>query len=131
MGGPKKGGRPKPSTWGMTQLYMRMFGYMKITWPKTKHGKVKSELTSWNAFQKLVESKYWKGIVLQLSKKYSNKLVRRSLEREREKFIRQMLGKEKRFRNNFYKNVVRRKGKDALIKYFFTKKEDYTLRTKR
>ena len=100
-----------------------MITYMKITWPKTKHGKVKSELTSWNAYQKLVESDHWEGIVMQLSKKYKGRF--------KQKFIDQMLGESNTYRKSFYKNVVRRKGKDGLINWLFTKKEDYTHRLKR
>jgi len=123
MGKPKRTGRPRLSHWGMTQLYIRLAGYMKIKFiddKKNKTTKIKSELTIWNAYQKLTESKHWEGIVRQLYKKSKNK----------ELHINRLLGheddEEGRTReywcNKFYTNNVKRRGKDALINYLSIKK---------
>ena len=107
----------------MTQLYIRLTGYMKIKFiddKKNKTTKIKSELTIWNAYQKLTESKHWEGIVRQLYKKSKNK----------ELHINRLLGyeddEEGRTRedwcNKFYTNNVKRRGEDALINYLSIKK---------
>ena len=120
MGSKSKGGRPKLSQWGMAQLYIRLAGYMKITFPKTKSGKIKSNLTMWNAYQKLTESKYWAGIVRQIYKRSRNK------ELHINRLLNQEVDEEGRSQdywcNKFYTNNVKRRGKDALINYLFIKK---------
>ena len=118
--GLKKGGRPKLSHWGMTQLYIRLGGYMKITYPKTESGKVKSELTMWNAFKKLIESKHWDGIVRQIYKRSSNKQlhINRLLNKEDDEEGRN----QDYWCNKFYTNNVKRRGKDKLINYLSVKK---------
>ena len=120
MGSKKIGGRPKLSQWGMTQLYIRLFGYMKITYPKTKTGKIKSKLTAWNAYQKLTESKHWEIIVKQLYKRSKNKElhINRLLSFEDDEEGRNCVY----WRNKFYTNNVKRRGKDALINYLSIKK---------
>ena len=127
MGSKKRGGRPKLSQWGMTQLYIRLAGYMKITYSKT--GKVKSELTMWNAFKKLTESKHWDGLVKQIYKHHKHK----------ERFINQLTMKEEDERGNnksyycnkFYTHIIKRRGKDAFINHIFTKPGDFVHRIKR
>jgi len=118
MGAKSRGGRPKLSQWGMTQLYIRLGGYMKITYSKS--GKVKSELTMWNAFKKLTESKHWDGIVKQIYKRSSNKElhINRLLNKEDDEEGRS----QDYWCNKFYTNNVKRRGKDKLINYLSVKK---------
>ena len=120
MGSKSKSGRPKLSQWGMTQLYIRLAGYMKITFPKTKTGKIKSNLTAWNAYQKLTESKYWSSIVRQIYKRSRNK------ELHINRLLSPVDDEEGRncvyWCNKFYTNNVKRRGKDTLINYLFVKK---------
>ncbi len=132
MGKPKRIGRPRLSHWGMTQLYMRLVTYMQITFPKTKNGKIKSKLTSWNAYQKLVESKHWEGIVKQIYKRSKNK----------ELYIDRLLnptgaesdseGRTKKYWcDRFYIRNVNRRGKDTTINFLFNKLGKHTYRKNR
>ena len=116
--GLKKGGRPKLSQWGMTQVYIGLARYMKITYSKS--GKVKSELTMWNAYKKLTESKHWDGIVKQIYKRSSNKElhINRLLNKEDDEEGRS----QDYWCNKFYTNNVKRRGKDSLINYLSVKK---------
>lgn len=115
-----KGGRPKISHWGMTQLYIRLIGYMKIKFPKTKSAKINSDLTMWNAFKKLTESKHWDGIVRQIYKRSTNKQlhINRLLNKEDDEEGRS----QDYWCNKFYTNNVKRRGKDSLINYLSVKK---------
>ena len=59
-----KGGRPKVrlSHLGMTKLYMWIARYMKIKFiddKKNKTTRIKSETTSWNAYKKLTNIRFW------------------------------------------------------------------------
>ena len=121
--GLKKGGRPKLSQWGMTQLYIRLGGYMKYKFiddKKNKTTKIKSELTMWNAFKKLTESKHWDGIVRQIYKRSSNKQlhINRLLNKEEDEEGRN----QDYWCNKFYTNNVKRRGQDKLINYLSIKK---------
>ena len=91
---------------------------MKLTYSKS--GKVKSELTMWNAYQKLVESKHWETIVRQIYKRSGNK------ELHINRLLNQEEDEEGRNRdywcNKFYTNNVKRRGKDSLINYLSIKK---------
>ena len=105
----KKIGRPKVSHWGITQCLVYTYGYQK-----------KYKLTTWNAWQRLTESKKFPGIVKQLYKRFKNK----------DYYINRMLT-DKSVRDKFYTNNVKRRGKDKLLNYVFTKKKDFTRRKKR
>jgi len=89
---------------------------------KNKSTSIKSKLTSWNAYKKLTESKHWESIVRQLYKSSKNK----------DYYIGRLLDPEDdEWRNKFYTNNVKRRGKDSFINHLFTKPSEYTRRKKR
>ena len=50
--------------------------YMKIKFvdnKKNKTTKIKSEITSWNAYKKLTDSEHWEGLVRQIYKHHKHK----------------------------------------------------------
>tara|TARA_R100000008_G_C3470665_1_gene108819 strand:+ start:103 stop:495 length:393 start_codon:yes stop_codon:yes gene_type:complete len=119
MGNSKRVGRPKLSHWGMTQLYIRLAAYMETK--ITKDGKVKSNITSYNAFTQLTESKHWKGIVEEIYKRSPNKAY----------YINRLLDdKDKKSKDKFYTNNVQRRGKDAFVNTIL-KSTKHTHRKKR
>jgi len=105
----KSGGRPKVSHYAMTMIFTLVYHYQR-----------KNKLTTWNAWQKLTESNKFPGIVKQLYKRFKNK----------DYYIGRMLD-DKSVRDKFYTNNVKRRGKDKLLNYMFTKKKDFTRRKKR
>ena len=124
MGKPKRTGRPKGSTYALTMMYFHVARYKQIKLPKTKHGQVKSKLTSWNAWNKFTESKHFPPLVRHYYKRHKYK----------EYNIGKMLddsAEGKAVRNKFFINNLKRRGKDLLVNYLFTKPKEYTHRKKR
>jgi len=115
MGIRKKGGRPKGSTYALTMMYTRIIHYQK-----------RYKLTSWNAWKKFTESKHFLPLIKHYYKRYKNS----------DYYINRMLENETNIEGNnpqkdFYRKNIKRRGKDKIINYLFTKKEDYTHRKKR
>ena len=122
MGRSKRGGRPKGSTYALTMMYFQVARHMQIKLPKTKQGETKSKLTAWNAWKKFTESKQFPPLVKLFYKRYKNSGY----------YIRRMLDPTNAaWRNKFYTNNIKRRGKDNLINYLFTKPHQFTRRKKR
>ena len=109
MGRSKRGGRPKGSTYALTMMYARLYHYQK-----------QFDLTSWNAWQKLTESKHFPSLVKHYYKRHKDSEFR----------INRMLG-DKTIRDRFYSHNIKRRGKDLLINDLFTHHTEYTRRKKR
>ena len=97
-------------------MYTRIIHYQK-----------RYKLTSWNAWKKLTESKHFPELINHYYKRRKNKdsLVKKMLDNEATDY------EGNNPQKNFYVKNIRRRGKDKIINYLFTKKEDYTHRKKR